>query len=307
MQLVRVKLFQNYTHHLGMLLLRINTLAKGYSGVSPHLIDYLVDNYNKGIYGEVPIDGSCGASGDLAPLSHLVLGYLGYGKLFDSEINQFVEAEIVLSKYNIPKLILGPKEGLALNNGTTFMATFAAIAMDKMSILFHNSNIIASLTIEALHGTRKAFHPNIHSVKGHPGQKEVAKTILEYLNNSEIGEKYDKNNVQDAYSLRCIPQIHGCILESLKFYKSQIEIEMNSATDNPLIFNDVDTNDVDTDTNSIADNGSFSLSGGNFHGQYLSSAADMLSIQMTTLGNLSERRIERLVNKQSSGFFYLVF
>ena len=261
-----------------MFILRINTLVKGYSGVSRQLIEYLVRIYNIGIFGKVPSKGSVGASGDLAPLSHLFVGYLGEGELFDPEVGSYAPAKNVLSKYQFPLMELGPKEGLALNNGTPFMSAHLSEAMVKISRIMSNANVVAALTLEALHGTHRAFTPGIHIARGQSGQIEVASTMKSILANSELHQFHSMGKVQDAYSLRCIPQVHGVVSDTIKFCDGILSRELNGVTDNPLVID----NDV--------------VSGGNFHGQYLASIADYLSIALTTLGNMSERRIERLVN-----------
>ena len=266
----------------GMLALRINSLAKGNSGVSVNLIERLVEFFNQQIYSEVFQKGSVGASGDLAPLSHLMLGYLGYGNLWDPEELQYRPAKDVLDDYELKPLVLSYKEGLSTNNGTAFITTLAVDAIYKITNLFHQANNIAGLTVEALRGTNKAFDVRISQAKPHPGQIHVAKHLSDILGyhqgGSERFKKYAANVVQDAYSLRCMPQVHGVLLDTLVFATNIIQTEMNSSTDNPLIFDD----DV--------------LSGGNFHGQYPGSVCDYLSIALTTFGNISERRIERLVN-----------
>ena len=266
----------------GMLALRINTLVKGYSGVRMELIEYLVNVFNLGIFSKVPSQGSVGASGDLAPLSHLFVGYLGEGELYDPKLEKFTDAAAVLNSYHIPLMVLDAKEGLALNNGTPFMTVHLADAVYRCERLLKNATVVSALTLEALRGTHRAFHSGIHEVRGHDGQIRIAAEMRDLLSDSNSHEVHGMNKVQDAYSLRCIPQVHGPVLETLEFAKNIVTKEMNAATDNPLI--------IEGDV----------VSGGNFHGQYLASAADYLSIAITTLGNISERRKERLVNSDLS-------
>lgn len=270
----------------GMLALRINSLIKGYSGVSQYLIKYLVEAFNKGVVGKVPEQGSVGASGDLAPLSHLVVGYLGEGELYDPKEERYDSALDVLSRYDMVTLSLGPKEGLALNNGTTFMTTHLSEAVYQSTHLLSNANIVAALTLDALHGTHKAFHPKISEARPHAGQASVSKSMRQYLSDSESHDTHAANVVQDAYSLRCIPQVHGAVQDTLTFVEKIVTTELNSATDNPLIVCDED--------------GYKAVSGGNFHGMPVALCADYLGIALTTLGNISERRIERLVNSNLS-------
>lgn len=269
----------------GMLILRINTLIKGFSGVSVDLIEKLIAFFNYKIYSTVPDQGTVGASGDLAPLAHLVLGYLGYGKLWNPEAKCYQDANTVLDTFGFYPLRLKAKEGLALINGTQFITAHVAEGIYLGSQLLKQATLISALTLEALKGTIKPFDPRVSESRPHEGQSSVAAQMREYLQYPEGSERYRqfaKNTVQDAYSLRCISQVHGTVEDTLKFVNTIITTEMNSSTDNPLIFG----NDV--------------ISGGNFHGQYPATAADFLAIAITTLGNISERRIERLMNSSLS-------
>lgn len=267
----------------GMLALRINTLVKGYSGVSVNLIERLVEFFNLGIFSPVPEKGSCGASGDLIPLSHLVLGYMAFGELYDPTKQTYRDAKSVLNDYKLSPLVLSYKEGLGICNGTQFITVYAAEAVYLAEQLFNQSQTISALTLEALRGTFKAFDQRISDVRLHPGQARVSEMLRENLDaangGSERHQKYGINNVQDAYSLRAMPQVHGVLYDTIMMTKKVITTEMNSATDNPLVFPDGDI-----------------ISGGNFHGQYPGTYCDYLSIALTTYGNISERRIERLVN-----------
>lgn len=269
-----------------MFLLRLNCIAQGHSGVSIETANKLVEALNKNFIPLVPEQGTVGASGDLAPLSHLILGLLGLGKALDPDTKQYIDSKIVLSKLNIEPLILHAKEGLALNNGTQFTTSWTSISTYHSLRLIKIANIIAATSLEALHGTITAFDDRIHQSRHHSGQIEVAKQIRHILAPdgvcSEIGVTYP--TTQDAYSLRCIPQIHGPALDLINFVKGIIENEMNSANDNPLIFD----GDV--------------ISGGNFHAQYIGMCADQLAYALTLLCNNSERRLERMVNRDLNKF-----
>jgi histidine ammonia-lyase len=266
----------------GMMILRINTIAKGHSGVRPELVERLLDFTNRGIYSKVPCQGSVGASGDLAPLSHMMLGYLGYGELYDPKTKEYAPASEVLHRHHLDPIKLEAKEGLALNNGTQFITTHTAEGVYLATRLLSQANLVAALTLESLRGTTKAFDARISACRPHPGQIQVAAEMRRHLEaesgGSERQAKYGAKLVQDAYSLRCVPQVHGVVHDTIQFARRIIETEMNSANDNPLIFGDD------------------ARSGGNFHGQYPATAADFLTIALTTLGNISERRVERLVN-----------
>ena len=267
----------------GMLLLRLVCICNGNSGVRLVIAEKLVEALNKNYIPLVPQQGTVGASGDLAPLSHMVLGLLGEGKAFDGE--KYVDAKVVMKKLDIEPIKLQAKEGLALNNGTQFICANLALACYHSERIMKLCNIIASFTVEVLHGTLNAFDDRIHKAKGHLGQIICAREILKYLlPKSESCKKYSETKVQDAYSLRCIPQIHGISYDIIMEVKKIVENEMNSSNDNPLIFD----NDI--------------ISGGNFHGCYVSIAADQLCIAMSNLCNISERRLDRILNKDSNGF-----
>lgn len=268
-----------------MLLLRINCIAKGNSGVSVDNLQTLLDALNQDVLPEVFEQGSVGASGDLCPLSHLMLGLMGEGRIRHPKTGQFEDASNVLKEFSIRPLCLGAKEGLALNNGTQFITSYLAWAYD-VAVKAQEAGIVAgALTLEMLHGTSKAYDARIAKVRPHLGQVLVAAEFRDLLTEpvgrtSEINQKYATNRVQEAYSLRCGPQIHGPIMDLLTQVKSILEVEINSANDNPLLFPEDDV----------------VLSGGNFHGQYPAIGADLLALAMSTLANLSERRLERLVN-----------
>ena len=277
-------------HHIvrGMFLLRLTCISNGNSGVRLLLANKLVEALNKNYIPLVPEQGTVGASGDLAPLSHLILGLLGKGKAYDFDTKTYVNADIVMKKLDIQPITLHAKEGLALNNGTQFITSWTANATYNAIRIIKLANLIAACSIEALHGTLNAFDERIHNSRPHQGQIEVAKEIRNYLspNNikSESNNLHAKNKIQDAYSLRCIPQIHGVSYDMIKFIEKIIETEMNCSNDNPLVFDD----DI--------------ISGGNFHAQYPAMCADQLAYAMTLLCNNSERRLERLVNTSLNKF-----
>lgn len=264
----------------GMLLLRANALLKGYSGVRPLLIHQLLEFLNRRIHPVIPEQGSLGASGDLAPLSHLALALIGEGEVFYK--GERMEARKALEKEGIEPITLHAKEGLALINGTQAMTAVGVIAMIEAFQLVKAADWIASLTIEALHGIIDAFDERIHLARGFKEQTETAAQIRHLLEGSQLTTRQGQLRVQDAYSLRCIPQVHGASKKSINYCMEVLETEMNAATDNPLIFHEYDE----------------SLSGGNFHGQPVALAMDFLKIAVAELANISERRIERLVNPQ---------
>jgi len=263
-----------------MILLRANALLKGFSGVRPVIIERLLDLVNAEIHPVIPQQGSLGASGDLAPLSHLALCLLGEGEVFYK--GKRMPSIDALSKESILPVTLTAKEGLALINGTQAMTAMGAITYLEAEKLVFQSELIAGVTIEALEGIVDAFNHEIHVARGFKQQIDVATRIRDYLKDSLLVTKQGERRVQDAYSIRCIPQVHGAIWQTLDYTKEKLEIEMNAATDNPLIFH----------------NGSKIISGGNFHGQPIAFAMDFLKIALSELANISERRIERLVNPQ---------
>lgn len=263
-----------------MLLLRANALAKGYSGIRRVTLQFLLDLMNHHIHPVIPGQGSLGASGDLAPLSHLALPLIGEGEVFYQ--GSRMEAAEALLKAGLQPIRLQAKEGLALINGTQAMAAIGVMAYLEAEHLALLADGIASLTLEALRGVVDAFLPESHEVRPYPEQKQVADRILSYLKGSQLITRQGELRVQDAYSLRCIPQVHGAIQQVLTYVKEKLLIEINSATDNPLIF---------------SDSGKV-ISGGNFHGQPIAFAMDFLGIAAAELASISERRIERLVNPQ---------
>lgn len=263
----------------GIMLLRVNNLVQGHSGIRQKVLDLLVEMINKGVTPYIPEKGSLGASGDLAPLSHMVLVMLGLGKAYYK--GELYEGEEALKKARI-KLIktLSSKEGLALINGTQVMTSIGAHTVYDAINLMKHLDIAASLSMEALNGIICAFDPRIQEVRGHLGQINTAKNINKILKNSTSITKQGELRVQDPYSLRCTPQVHGASKDTLNYVKEKVEIEMNAVTDNPIIF--PMANEV--------------LSGGNFHGQPMALPFDFLGIALAEMANISERRLERLVN-----------
>ncbi|MGG3562712.1 histidine ammonia-lyase [Neobacillus rhizosphaerae] len=263
-----------------MVLLRANALLKGYSGVRPIIIEKLLELVNLEIIPVIPQQGSLGASGDLAPLSHLALVLIGEGEVFYKG-NQ-MESMIALQQEGILPVTLEAKEGLALINGTQAMTAMGVVGYLEAEQLAFESELIASMTMEGLNGIIDAFAEEVHVARGYKQQIDTARRIRGYLSDSLLTTQQGELRVQDAYSLRCIPQVHGASWQALDYVKEKLEIEMNAATDNPLIFDD----------------GEKVISGGNFHGQPIAFAMDFMKIAVAELANISERRIERLVNPQ---------
>ncbi|HEX9254502.1 MAG TPA: histidine ammonia-lyase [Candidatus Angelobacter sp.] len=264
-----------------MMLLRANSLAKGFSGVRPEVVDLICAMLNKGVHPVVPSQGSVGASGDLAPLAHLALAMIGEGQVWDGKTTSSSEA---LQRAGIRPLIPEAKEAISLINGTQAMLAVGTLSLLAAETLAATADVLGAMSLDALHGTDVAFDARIHDARPHAGQIEVAVNLRRLLAGSEIRESHkDCGRVQDAYSLRCIPQIHGAVRDTLDFCRRTFEIEMNSAVDNPLVF--------------VKGHGEGDIiSGGNFHGQPLAFALDYLAIALSALAGISERRIERLVN-----------
>jgi histidine ammonia-lyase len=267
-----------------MLLLRANVLASGFSGARALVIDTLVAMLEKGVTPVIPEKGSVGASGDLAPLAHLALAAIGEGEVFYQ--GERLAAATALERAQIAPLQLEVKEGLALLNGTQAMGAVGALALYRAEHLVRLADVAGAMTLEALKGTPVAFDERIHAARPHPGQVEVAAHLRELLRDSEIRQSHLVNDprVQDAYSLRCMPQVHGAIRTALSHARQVVEIESGSATDNPLVFSE--TGEV--------------LSGGNFHGAPLALVFDYAAMALTDLMSITERRIDRLINPDSN-------
>lgn len=262
-----------------IMLLRINNLSQGYSGVRVETLNTLVNMVNNHVHPVIPEKGSLGASGDLAPLSHMVLTMIGEGEAFyNGKKMSSVEAMNLAGVEVLPEL--SSKEGLALINGTQVMTAIGALTTYDAMNLLKTADIALSLTMESLNGITCAMDERVHLVRAHRGQINTARNVLEILNGSEMTTKQGDLRVQDAYSLRCSPQIHGASKDAIEYVKNKINIEINSVTDNPIIF--LEQEDV--------------ISGGNFHGQPMALSFDFLGIALSEIANISERRLERLVN-----------
>jgi histidine ammonia-lyase len=270
-----------------MMLLRANSLSKGYSGVRGAVVDALCDMLNRGATPMVPSQGSVGASGDLAPLAHLALALIGEGECVDEKGQRIASAES-LRRAQIKPLVLEAKEAVSLINGTQGMLAVGVLALLAAETLVNSADVIGALTLDALRGTDVAFDERIHKVRPHNGQRTTAANLRKMLEGSQLRESHrDCDRVQDAYSLRCMPQVHGAVRDTLTHCREVMEIEVNSAVDNPLVF---------VKNPKQADGEGDVLSGGNFHGEPLAFVLDFMGIALTALAGISERRIERLVN-----------
>ena len=273
-----------------MMLLRVNALARGHSGIRLSTLELLIEMINKNIIPVIPSQGSVGSSGDLAPLSHLVLAMIGKGKVqLIKNINdenahntKIISASAGLKKHNLKPVKLAAKEGLALINGTQMMTAFAAFICVNAKKLVKLADTSAALSHEALRATDRAYDKRLHELRPFKGQLDSAENILKLISNSEIRKSHLDNDprVQDSYSTRCIPQIHGASRDAIDYVCSRVEIELNSVNDNPLIFPEQGDH----------------LEGGNFHGQPMALAMDFMAIALSELANVAERRIERMVN-----------
>jgi histidine ammonia-lyase len=270
-----------------MMIQRANVLAKGYSGCRVEVIETLLGMLNAGVHPVIPSRGSVGASGDLAPLAHLAMVVIGEGEAVYH--GERMRGDAALRSAGIEPATLEAKEGLALLNGTQAMTAVGGLALLEAERLTDAADVTGAMTLEALKGTPVAFDHKIHAVRPHPGQIRSARRLRELIEGSEIRESHRDHvvdpRVQDAYALRCMPQVHGAVRDSLAHARRILEIEINSATDNPLIF--AEAGEV--------------LSGGNFHGEPIALTLDYAAIAIADLGTISERRVERLVNPDLSG------
>jgi histidine ammonia-lyase len=272
-----------------LMLLRANSLAKGHSGVRPAIIETLCQMLNRGVHPIVPSQGSVGASGDLAPLAHMALVMIGEGEAVVA--GKRLPGNEALKQARIKPLKLEAKEAISIINGTQGMLALGALALLAAETLADSADVIGAMSLDALRGTDVAIDERIHRARPHPGQLRSARNLRRMLEGSQIRESHrDCARVQDAYSLRCMPQVHGAVRDTLAYCRRVFEIEMNSAVDNPLVFL----------SQAAAEGGRATqaeiLSGGNFHGQPLAFALDFMGIALTSLAGISERRIERLVN-----------
>ncbi len=267
----------------GIILLRINNLAKGYSGARLETIQTMIDMLNKRVHPVVPQKGSLGASGDLAPLSHMVLPMIGLGMA--EYMGEVIPGNEAMAKAGIKVVELTSKEGLALINGTQVMTAVGVLTVYDALNLVKASDIAAALSFEAQNGVVDALDHKVHEVRPHKGQMDTARILLQLLDESKMTTRQGEIRVQDAYSLRCTPQVHGASKDAINYVRERVEIEINSVTDNPIIFPETREG----------------ISGGNFHGQPMALSFDFLGIALAELANISERRLERLVNPALSG------
>ena len=263
-----------------MMLLRANVIAKGYSGARPELVDLLCAMLDQSLHPSIPEQGSVGASGDLAPLAHLALALIGEGTLHDGA-GRAAPAGAALRAHGLAPVALEAKEGITLINGTQAHTAVAALALRDAGVLWRTAHVAGAASLEALLGTPVAFDARIHDARGQEGQRESAALLRALLADSEIRESHRHGDprVQDAYALRCMPQVHGPVRDALRFAEGLVARELNAATDNPLVFESGEM-----------------LSGGNFHGQAVAMALDVMAIALTNLATIAERRIDRLVH-----------
>jgi histidine ammonia-lyase len=255
-----------------MLITKVQALAQGYSGIAPATLDRIIWHIDNNVIPVVPEKGSVGASGDLAPLSHLFLPLIGLGYVNAGDEKH--PAGDILKQHNLQPLVLGPKEGLALINGTQFILAFAIKAVERLNNLLNTADLIGAMSLEGLMGSARPFDARLHAIRPYKGTKLVAKRLASLLQGSAIGNAHvDCDRVQDPYSLRCMPQVHGASRNAWLHLKELTEIELNSVTDNPVIFNADDT-----------------ISGGNFHGQPLALPLDYATVAAAELGNIADRR-----------------
>ncbi|HSH05222.1 MAG TPA: histidine ammonia-lyase [Anaerolineae bacterium] len=270
-----------------MLLVRANTLAIGCSGVRPVIIKRLLDLLNYHIHPRIPCQGSLGASGDLATLAHLALVLMGEGEAFYQ--GELMTGNEALQRAGLEPVTLQAKEGLALLNGTTQMAGTGALWVRRAINLALTADIAAAMSLEALHGTDKAYDARVHALRPHPRQIDCAAYLRQLLAGSHFVRRNDPFHVQDPYTLRCVPQVHGAVRDAIAYSQWVIDIELNAVNDNPIILVDDETDEVDV------------ISAGNFHGEPIALAMDYMGIALTDLGNMSERRMARLVDADSNG------
>lgn len=270
-----------------MLVVRANTLAIGHSGVRPAVVQLLLEMLNQHIHPRIPAQGSLGASGDLAPLAHLALVVIGEGEAVVH--GEVMHGRVALEQGGLHPLELEAKEGLALLNGTSFMVGMGALQVRRAINLALTADIAAALTLEALHGTDRAYDARVHAARPHPRQIDCAAFLRQLLQGSQLLRGYDPLNVQDPYTLRCVPQVHGAARDAIAYAQWVIDIELNAVNDNPIIFVDEETGAADV------------ISAGNFHGEPIALAMDYMKLALTEIGNMSERRMARLVDADSNG------
>lgn len=268
----------------GSILLRINTIIRGHSGVSPKTLKVYIEMLNKGLYPYVPSKGSVGASGDLAPLSHIALAAMGEGEFIEND--KRMPAAGILKKHKIKPVEPQPKEGLALINGTQVMTSIASIALIKSEHLIKTADIAAAASSDALRATDTAYRKDIQDIRNQKGQKASAYNLRNLMKHSGLRNAHRKcGRIQDAYSVRCTPQVHGAVRDAYEYARGIVEREMNSSTDNPLVM---------TQRNEV-------VSGGNFHGETIAIPVDALKIAISELANISERRLYRMMDANETG------
>ncbi|HYO89730.1 MAG TPA: histidine ammonia-lyase, partial [Candidatus Limnocylindrales bacterium] len=269
-----------------IMLIRANTLARGYSGIRLITLQRLLDMLNLGIHPVIPEKGSLGASGDLAPLAHMALPIIGEGEVVYAD--QRIPSAAALRAVGLAPISLAAKEGLALTNGTAVMCALGVLETLRAERISRAADIAGCLSLEALHGTPMAFDARIHALRPFPRQIDCAANLRRLLAGSQFTREATPKDIQDAYTLRCIPQVHGAARDAIAYARWVFEIELNAVTDNPLIFIDDDTGELSV------------ISGGNFHGEPLAIALDYLALAAAELGNISERRIMRLTDEASN-------
>lgn len=269
-----------------IMLIRANTLVRGFSGIRPETVQLLVNMLNGGIHPVIPEKGSLGASGDLAPLAHMSLVLIGEGEAeYEGKV---IPGEEALGKAGLKPVTLAAKEGLSLTNGTAVMCALGSMQAVCAERLAKTADITACLSLEALNGTQQAYDKRIHELRPMPRQTECASFLRTLLRNSDFTRPHDPADIQDAYSLRCVPQVHGAVRDAIAYLRWVMEIELNAVTDNPLVFIDEESGRIDV------------VSGGNFHGEPLAIALDYLTLAMTELGNMSERRLALMVDEAAN-------
>lgn len=276
-----------------MLVTRVNTLAMGYSGIRPEVVQLMVDMLNEGVHPCIPGRGSLGASGDLATLAHMSLVLIGEGEACYR--GRRLDGASALREAGLHPVDLKAKEGLALTNGTTLMAGLGALLVHRATHLALTADIAAAITLEALVGTDRAYDARVHAIRPHPRQIACAAFLRDILHGSRLLRTDDPGNVQDPYTLRCVPQVHGAVRDTIDYARWMINIELNAANDNPLVFAGDDPADAEI------------ISAGNFHGEPIAVAMDSMKLSLVDMGNMSERRTARLVDADSNGHVLPMF
>ncbi|MEQ1765548.1 MAG: histidine ammonia-lyase [Pyrinomonadaceae bacterium] len=289
-----------------IMLIRANTLARGFSGIRIETLQLILDCLNNGVHPVIPEKGSLGASGDLAPLAHFACVLIGEGEAEFGGLK--MSGAEALQKAGLTPVTLAAKEGLALTNGTTVMTAVGLLETAKAKRLAELADISGCLSLEALHGTASAFDERIHALRPHPRQIECAQNLREILDGSQFVRDFDPSNVQDAYTLRCMPQVHGACRDAIAYAEWLLKLELNAVTDNPLIFVSLESEVLSLEQEGPTQDSRLRtqdskievISGGNFHGEPLALAFDYLTIALSELANIAERRIMRLTDEASN-------